>query len=83
MADRVLRAYGGPIDLCIHHHPSAHEVEKDTDGFPIFCSGGREVTMTVETRPNTYEEAADLDPPAAHMRRRLITDWEIVEMRDV
>ena len=39
---------------------------------------GDVIELIGEVRPNTYTEAADLDPPVAHMRRRLITDWEIV-----
>ncbi len=37
------------------------------------------IELTEERRPNTYEEATELDPPAPHVRRRLFTDWVPVD----
>ena len=67
MADRVLRAYGGPIDLCIHHYASPHEIGADNDGEPILCPGGREITLTDELSGARFQ---------VKPQRRWVTKWE-------
>ena len=37
------------------------------------------IELTEERRANTYEEAMELDPPAPHIRRRLLSEWEATE----
>ncbi len=55
------------------------ETGHDDCGWIYVKPAGDVIELTEERRPNTYEEAMELDPPAPHVRRRLSTDWKPVD----